>query len=176
MTTAVWKTVSQSFAAGLTLLSLHITAPAQAADYEVGAIHISGPWARATPKGTSSGAAYLTIMNHSSAPDRVTCVSSNASDDCQIHSVTIEGGIMKMRPVEGGLEIKPGEAVVLKPSGFHLMLVRLQHPLEPGKTVEATLKFEKAGTVKVEFPVAAIGAAVPGAAEEGGTMMHVEHH
>ena len=79
---------------------------------------------------------------------------------------------MKMRPVEGGLEIKPGETVTLKPSGLHVMLVDLKHPLEQGKVVEATLQFEKAGTVKIEFPVAAIGATAPAApAGEGGMKM-----
>ena len=59
---------------------------------------------------------------------------------------------MKMRPVEGGLEIKPGETVTLKPGGFHLMLVDLKQPLEQGKTIKATLKFDKAGTLDVEYP------------------------
>jgi periplasmic copper chaperone A len=59
----------------------------------------------------------------------------------------MEGGVMKMRPVEGGLEIKPGETVTLAPAGFHMMLVTLKHPLEAGQTVKATLKFDKAGAV-----------------------------
>ena len=97
---------------------------------------------------------------------------SDVSAACQIHTIAMERGVMKMRPVEGGLEIKPGETVTLKPSGLHLMLVDLKHPLEQGKVVEATLQFEKAGTVKIEFPIAAIGAAAPGApASEGGMKM-----
>ena len=82
-----------------------------------------------------------------------------------------DNGVMKMRPVEGGLEIKPGETVALKPGGDHMMFVKLKHPLETGKTVEATLQFEKAGTVKIEMPVVAIGAAAPGISTGGGTMM-----
>jgi copper(I)-binding protein len=87
---------------------------------------------------------------------------------------------MKMRPVEDGLEIKPGETVMLKPSGLHVMFVDLKHPLEQGKTVEATLKFEKAGTVEVAYPVMAIGAAAPGAPAggnmmQGGGMMQMKH-
>jgi hypothetical protein len=85
--------------------------------------------------------------------------------------MSMEGGVMKMRPVEGGLEIKQGETVALKPSSLHVMFVGLKHPLEQGKMVEATLQFEKAGTVKVEFPIAAIGAAAPGVPAGGGTMM-----
>ena len=78
---------------------------------------------------------------------------------------------MKMRPVEGGLEIKPGETVTLKPGGYHVMFVKLKHPLETGKTVEATLQFEKARMVKIEMPIVAMDAAAPGVTTGGGTMM-----
>jgi copper(I)-binding protein len=84
--------------------------------------------------------------------------------------MTMDGGVMKMRLVEGGLEIKPGETVTLKPGSFHLMLVDLKHPLKQGETVEAMLQFEKAGKVEVELPVVAIGAPAPGAAAVGGSM------
>jgi copper(I)-binding protein len=72
--------------------------------------------------------------------------------------------------VEGGLEIKPGESVMLKPGGNHMMFLSLKHPLEQGGTVKATLKFEHAGTIDVEYPVLAIGAPTPGASA-GGAMM-----
>jgi hypothetical protein len=145
--------------------------PAFAADYSVGAIRVSQPWARATPKGATTGAGYMAVTNSGTEPDRVSCVSSDASARCQIHSMTMDGGIMKMRPVEDGLEIKPGETVTLKPSGFHIMFLDLTHPLEPGKTVEATLKFQNAGSVDVQFPIAAIGAPPPDGA--GGGMMRM---
>jgi copper(I)-binding protein len=145
--------------------------PAHAADYDVGPIHISQPWSRATPKGASSGAGYMTITNKGTVPDKVNCVSSDVSAQCQIHTMTMEDGVMKMRPVEGGLEIKPGETVALKPGGFHMMLLDLKHPLEPGQNVKATLKFDHAGTVDVEYPIAAIGAPAPGAADAGGGSM-----
>jgi periplasmic copper chaperone A len=173
MTTTALKRIS--FGLPTTAIALALAqfsaGHAQASDYDVGSIHISQPWARATPKGASSGAAYMTITNNGKTPDRVNCASSEDSAQCQIHTMTMDNGVMKMRPVEGGLEIKPGETVTLKPSGLHVMLVDLKHPLEPGKTAEATLQFEKAGTVKVEFPVAAIGATAPGAPTGGGNMM-----
>jgi copper(I)-binding protein len=155
----------------LAAAQLAAAAAAEAADYDVGPIHIAQPWARATPKGASSGAGYMTVTNNGTTPDRMTCVSSDAAEKCQIHTMTMEGGVMKMRPVEGGLEIKPGETVTLKPAGLHVMFVDLKHPLEQGKTVEATLKFEKAGTVDVAYPIAAIGAAAPGVPAGGGNMM-----
>jgi len=159
-------------AAMLAVVAAGIAAvPADAADYDVGSIHISTPWARATPKGAASGAGYMTITNKGTTPDAVSCVSDNASAQCQIHTMTMEGGVMKMRPVEGGLEIKPGETVTLQPGGYHIMFVNLKHSLEQGQSVKATLKFEHAGTVDVEYPIAAIGAPAPGAAAGGETMM-----
>jgi periplasmic copper chaperone A len=148
-----------------------LASPAAAAgDYDVGPIHISQPWSRATPKGAAAGAGYMTLTNTGTAPDRVSCVSDDASAQCQIHSMTMEGGVMKMRPVEGGLEIKPGESVTLKPGGNHMMFLSLKHPLEQGATVKATLKFDHAGTIDVEYPVLAIGAPAP-SASAGGSMM-----
>jgi periplasmic copper chaperone A len=168
-----WKNISNTCTTYLVLTLTQIsTTPAQAADYDIGSIHISQPWARATPKGASSGAAYMTITNNGKTTDRVSCVLSDASAQCQIHTMTMEGGVMKMRPVSGGLEIKPGETVTLEPSSLHVMFVGLKHPLEQGKTVEATLKFEQAGTIDVKYPIAAIGAAAPGVPAGGrGTMM-----
>jgi hypothetical protein len=176
MTSIVSKTIAHGFAAAFALaLAQTAAAPAHAADYDVGSIHISQPWARATPKGASSGAAYMTITNNGKTPDRVACVSSDASAECQIHTMTMENGVMMMRPVEGGLEIKPGETVTLKPGSFHVMLENLKHPLEQGNTLKATLKFDNAGTVDVDYPIAAIGAAAPGVPAGGGTMMMGDH-
>lgn len=174
MTNIAWKNIiSYGIAAGFALALAPLSStPTQAADYDIGPIHIAQPWARATPKGASSGAAYMTITNNGKTPDRVTCVSSDVSAECQIHTMTMDNGVMKMRPVEGGLEIKPGETVTLKPSGLHVMLVGLKQALQQGKTAKATLKFEHAGTIDVEYPIAAIGAAAPGApAAEGGMKM-----
>jgi periplasmic copper chaperone A len=147
------------------------TTTASAADYDVGSIHISQPWSRATPKGASAGAAYMTLTNNGKTSDRVSCVASDASAECQIHSMTMDNGVMQMRPVEGGLEIKPGETVTLKPGSLHMMLLNLKHPLEQGNSMKATLKFDTAGTVDVEYPIVALGAAVPGAAPGGAMMM-----
>jgi len=65
--------------------------------------------------------------------------------------------VMKMRPVAGGVEIKPGERVELKPDGMHLMFIDLKEPLKNGEQVAGTLEFEKAGTVPVQYTVGGIG-------------------
>jgi periplasmic copper chaperone A len=171
-----WKNISVTcWTFSALTVALGSTTPAQGADYDIGSIHITQPWARATPKGASSGAAYMTITNNGKTPDRVSCVSSDVSAECQIHTMTMDNGVMKMRPVQGGLEIKPGETVTLKPSSLHLMLIDLKHALEQGKTAKATLNFEHAGTIDVEYPIAAIGAAAPGAPTGGGGMKMEGH-
>jgi periplasmic copper chaperone A len=172
MTETMRKYILNGLAAALVLAATQLVAAGVwAADYDVGSIHITQPWARATPKGASSGAGYLTVTNNGTAADRLTCAGSDAAAQCQIHTMSMENGVMKMRPVEGGLEIKPGETVTLRPGSDHMMLLNLKHPLETGNAVEATLQFEKAGSVKVALPVVAIGAAAPGVTTGGGTMM-----
>jgi copper(I)-binding protein len=131
---------------------------ANAADYDVGSIHIGNPWARVAPKGAKMTAGYLTITNKGTAPDRLTCVSIAIAAKCEIHSMTMDGGVMQMRLMPDGLTIKPGETVEFKPGSFHLMFVDLKAPLEAGKTIKGTLKLDQAGTVDVEYAVSPIGA------------------
>ena len=173
MTTITSKILPFSVAA--LAMTQFLSSAALAKDYDLGSIHISQPWARATPKGAAAAAAYMTITNNGKVPDRVSCVSSDASAECQIHTMTMDNGVMKMRPVEGGLEIKPGETVTLKPASFHVMLLNLRHPLAEGDTTKITLKFDNAGTVDVESQVLALGATAPGASAGGGSMMMGDH-
>jgi periplasmic copper chaperone A len=130
----------------------------QARDYKAGSLDITDPWSRATPKGSSVAAGYLKIRNSGSTPDRLVSGSSDIASKVEIHEMTMENGVAKMRPVKGGLEIKPGDRVELKPGSFHVMFVGLKKPLAVGDHIEATLAFEKAGTVNVEFDVLAMGA------------------
>jgi copper(I)-binding protein len=131
---------------------------ASAEDFSIGAMQVGNPWTRATPKGSAVAGAYLTISNKGTAPDRLVGGSSAVADRFEVHSMMMEQGVAKMRPVEGGLEIKPGETVELKPGSFHIMLLDLKQPLEKGQKVKGTLEFEKAGKVDIEFAVEALGA------------------
>jgi len=147
-----------------------LAGPAAAADYKIGALDVTQPWARATPKGASTGAAYMTVTNTGSKAARLSCASTVVAATCQIHEMAMSNGVMRMRPVEGGLEIKPGQIVTLKPGGYHIMLEGLKAPLKAGDTVEAMLTSSDGGSVKVAFPIAAIGAPAPGAAAGGDGM------
>jgi hypothetical protein len=139
------------------LLGIVLTT-AQARDYKAGSIDIADPWSRATPKGANVAAGYLKMTNNGTAPDRLISGSSDIAPTFEVHEMSMENGVAKMRPVKGGLEIKPGETVELKPGSFHVMFVGLKKPLEPGEHVKGTLVFEKAGSVSVEFDVRAMGA------------------
>jgi copper(I)-binding protein len=137
---------------------------ANAADYKAGSLDISDPWSRATPKGSSVAAGYMKIKNSGSGPDRLISGSSDVASKFEVHEMKMENGVAKMQPVKDGLEIKPGETVELKPGSFHVMFVGLKKPLSAGEHFKATLVFEKAGTVSVDYDVLAMGS------EPGGGM------
>jgi periplasmic copper chaperone A len=129
-----------------------------AKDYKLGALEIDHPWSRATPKAARTAAGYLVIKNNGSTTDHLMGGALAGSASGEVHEMLKEGDVMKMRPVSGGLEIKPGETVELKPESFHLMFTALKAPLVKGQTVKGTLTFEKAGTVDVEFAIEGMGA------------------
>ena len=137
--------------------------PVIAQNYKVGSIEIEQPWARATPKGATIGAGYMKLINTGAEPDRLVGGSVAFAGRFELHSMTMEQGVMKMREVKDGLEIKPGETVELKPGGYHVMFVDLKEPLKQGEDVTVTLIFAKAGTIDVKYPVAAMGAGGPAA-------------
>jgi copper(I)-binding protein len=142
---------------------------ARGEDYSAGALRIGNPWTRATPKGASVAGGYMKITNSGTAPDRLVGGSSEVAGRFEIHSMVVEQGVAKMRPVEAGLEIKAGETVELKPGSFHVMLLGLERPLEKGQKVKGTLEFEKAGRVDIEYTVEALGTTSPAA---GGKHRH----
>ena len=134
---------------------------AYAKDYHAGTLDIVSPWSRATPSGASIGAGYVTIKNTGTTADRLVGGSSDVAAKFEVHEMSMDGGVMKMRPIQGGLEIKPGETVELKPQGMHIMFVGLKKPLKQGDHIKATLEFEKAGKVEVDFDVSGIGGPAP---------------
>jgi len=103
----------------------------------------------------------VTIINTSSAPDRLLGATLAKGARTEVHATSIEVGIARMRPVEGGLEIKLGATVKLAPGGYHLMFVDLKGSFIDGEMVEGTLQFQKAGTVPVKFEVQSVGAQAP---------------
>src|SRR6516165_1016813 len=97
------------------------SAPARAEEVKAGDLVITQAWSRATPKGAKTGGAYLTIENKGSAPDRLVGGSADSAGKVEIHEMSMTSGVMKMRPLDKGLEIDPGKTVKLSPGGYHLM-------------------------------------------------------
>ncbi len=129
------------------------TSPALAADYKLGDLTITGPWSRQTAKTAMTGAGYLEVTNGGAQADRLVAADCDCAGLVQVHEMQMTGGVMKMQEVAGGLEIPPGETVALKPGGYHVMFMRLKAPFTVGETVRATLTFERAGEIEVEFEV-----------------------
>ena len=135
------------------LLLMLATSYASAQTTKIGDLAVVEPWARATIGQGKTGAAYLTIVNRGTAADRLIAVTTPAARMAQLHTHIMEGGVMKMRPVEA-LEIESQETTEFKPGGLHIMLMGLDRPLKKGESFPMTLTFEKAGKVAVAVTVA----------------------
>ena len=135
--------------------------PAATADFTKGDIKITQPWARATPGGAKVAVGYLTLTNSGKVADRLIGGTALAAGTFELHDMTMTDGVMRMRRVEKGIEIKPGATVALKPGSLHVMFIDLKQQLKQGDTFKGTLIFEKAGKVEIEYEVAPIGAASP---------------
>lgn len=151
-------------AAVAALLAIAIATPAFAHDgaTHVGPLNISGEFSRATLPRAPVGGGFMTIENTGSEPDRLLSVTSPVSDNVQIHEMSMDGDVMKMRALADGLEIGAGETVTLAPGGFHIMFMGIKSSFVEGETVPVTLTFEKAGTAELELPI--LGSAASAAA------------
>ena len=136
-------------------------------EFKVGELKIEEVWSRATPKGAKVGAGYLKITNAGSKPDRLVDAKTSISDRVEIHEMSMSGGIMRMRRLPKGLEIPAGQSATLRPGGYHLMFMELQEAIKKGQLFKATLVFEQAGQVVVEFKASGIGAAAPSRSHSG---------
>jgi periplasmic copper chaperone A len=133
---------------------------------KVGTLVIEAPWTRATPAGAKVAGGYVKITNTGDQPDRLTGGSLPVATKVEVHQMAMSDGVMKMRRLENGIEIGPGQTVELKPGSYHLMFTGLREGLKAGQVIKGTLVFEKAGSVEVEYRVAPIGA------PKGGHMHH----
>ncbi len=147
-------------------------APAVAQDYTVGAIKIEAPWTRATPAGAGVAGGFMKIENKGKEPDRLIGGSATVAGRFEVHEMAMENNVMKMRELEKGLEVKPGQSVELKPGSYHVMFMALKGQLKEGDKVKGTLVFEKAGKVDVEYTVKPMGSTGGMGAKGHGAMKH----
>lgn len=122
-----------------------------------GPVQVTAPHARATVPGQSVGAGYVTLRNTGPSADRLVGATADVSKSVELHSMAMDGDVMRMRQVEG-IDVPAGQTVQLKPGGLHLMFMGLKAPLKVGTQFPLTLRFAKAGGVKVTVDVQAVGA------------------
>jgi periplasmic copper chaperone A len=160
---------------GLLVAALFVASLAAGCSSGSGSIKVTEPWARASSAMAAAGAAYMKIENTGSAVDALIGAASPAARTVEVHeTVAMEsavpsdgmgmespmpsasgdmgGGMMGMQPI-ARLEIPAGGTVELKPGSYHIMLIDLNRELKAGDTIEISLTFEKAGTVKVTAEV-----------------------
>lgn len=146
----------------LALAGLALAAPGRAQDhakdFTAGTVKISGPWTRVTPPAAKVAGGFMTLTNTGTTSDRLLGGTASVSGRLEVHEMSLDGGIMRMRALPEGLEIKPGQSVELKPGSFHIMLLDLKAPITADTTVKGTLVFEKAGTVEIAYKVEPLGA------------------
>lgn len=148
--------IRTALAAGIMIGAAIFAANAQ--NYTSGSLKVGSPWTRATPAGAKVAGGYMTITNTGKDSDRLVGGSFSRAGRFEVHEMKMDSGVMKMRELQGGLEIKPGQTVQLKPGGYHVMFLDLSEPLKQGETIKGQLRFEKAGTVDIEYKVESIGA------------------
>ncbi len=140
-------------------------APSFANDFQAGDIKVSNPTIRATLPGAKVGGGFMMLMNGGSSDDRLVGVTAaDSSDDVQLHEMAIVNDVMKMRQLPDGIPLPAGEMVTLEPGGLHVMFMKIKKPFTEGEMVPATLHFEKAGDLDVQFMV---GPAAGGAMKHG---------
>jgi copper(I)-binding protein len=125
------------------LLALSLPALAQ--------VKVEGAWARPTVPGQQGGGGFLTLT--SSAGDRLLGGTTPFAQRFELHAMAMKGDVMEMRQLDA-IDLPAGKAVEFKPGGLHVMFIGLTQALTLGSKVPVTLKFEKAGDVKVDFEVA----------------------
>src|SRR5512138_863180 len=142
--------------------TMAVLSPALASAHEItaGTLTIQHPWARATPPAAKVGALYLTVHNNGAEADRLTGVSTDAAEHCELHLSETSNGTMTMRMVDG-IDVPAGGTAAFAPQGAHIMLMGLKAPLKKGTQFPATLHFEKAGDVAVEVVVQGIADLAP---------------
>lgn len=134
-------------------------------DFKVGSLELKHPWSAKAPPVAPVLGGYLTIVNTGSEPDRLVGGSTPVAERLELHESSLVDGVARMRPAKEGIEIAAGEILNLQPGAAHIMLVNPKQRPAEGEKFKATLQFEKAGQVEVEFDVQA-KAATPAPAED----------
>ena len=124
-------------------------------EFRVGQIKVENPYTRATVAGQKVAGGFMKIENKGAA-DQLISASSPIAAEMQLHTMSMEGNVMKMREVKA-IDVPANGSVDLKPGGLHLMFMDIKAPLKAGESVPVKLKFQKAGELEIKVPVRELG-------------------
>jgi copper(I)-binding protein len=117
-------------------------------------VHVLDAWARPAGPGMPNSAAYGLMVNLTDEDETLVSASTNAAETVELHEMVMgENDVMQMRPLEGGILVPAGSAVLLKPGGLHVMLIGLTADLQAGDTIDLMLTFAETGEMEIEAPV-----------------------
>ncbi len=120
-------------------------------EYRIGQLKIENAYTRATAPGQKAAGGFMKIENKGGA-DQLISASSPVAGEMQLHTMTMDGNVMRMRELKT-IDVPANGSVELKPGGLHLMFIDIKSPLKAGESVPVKLKFQKAGEVEVKMPV-----------------------
>ncbi len=135
-----------------TLLVVAVFALAACGAAQTQGLHVENPWASPTPGGVAVSAGYLTIVNDSDVADRLTAASSARAASVDLHEMSMDGPVMRMR-TSGPIAIPAHGRVTFAPGGLHLMFNNVTAPFTEGERIPLQLTFEHAGVVSAQLPV-----------------------
>jgi len=142
----------KTFIAATAVATMAFTSVAFAGD-----VTVSKPWARASAGMAKAGAAFMSITNATGMDDTLIAAKADVSKKVELHTHIMDGGVMKMREVEGGIPVKSGATQELKPGSYHVMFMGLTAPLKEGATFPVTLVFKHAGEKTINVTVMGAG-------------------
>jgi copper(I)-binding protein len=156
-----WIALALAAALALTACGESREARADRATAGTDAITAINPWVRVAivPEGSDApdappvnSAGYLVLTNGTDAADALVSVETTIADTAEIHSVTMDDGIMRMRPVDS-MAVPAGGQATLEPGGYHIMLIGIHKALAEGDTVALRLHLRSGAVVEVAAPV-----------------------
>lgn len=138
--------------AGMNTNRLLFAALALASAQAAAQVKVEGAWARPTVAGQQGGGGFMALV--AAKDDKLVGGSTPVAQRFELHTMAMKGDVMEMREVSK-VDLPAGQKVEFKPGGLHVMFIGLKSPLKVGDKVPVTLKFEKAGEVKVDFEIMA---------------------
>ena len=122
---------------------------------KVGDIMVMNAMIRATPPAAPAAGGFVTLHNMGATDDTLIAarVGADVAGKVELHTMEMDGDVMRMFEVEGGIALPAGEMVKLVPGGLHIMFMGLPQGLDAGVSHDVTLVFENAGEVTLPFAV-----------------------